>query len=263
MIGSYIKHALFLRRERRLKARRSELPDGGSSLSVGMDSDSRTLLLAFGGLAGRIAIPPFEFLRLTGDVPVKRLFVRDLHEAWYHKGMPGYDNSLLGCADALRDMIAEHDVDRMVFAGNSSGGYAALVFGTLLGADTVLCFAPQTTLDLGDLAAMGDHRWDSYLKPLFAEGAIDPAWVDLSSALPAARHTATRYQVYVDESLAVDREHADRLSGLEGLRMYRFGRGDHQLVRDLRDSGALARILSSALELPSGGGAPQNPAALS
>jgi hypothetical protein len=220
------------------------------SVSLDMASDSRTLLLAFGGMQGRIGMPPFEFLRLTGEIPVKRLFVRDVRQAWYHRGTPEYGETIEAVADALREVLAGHDVERLVTAGSSAGGYAALLFGTLLGADVVLCFAPQTTLELGAMEEIGDHRWDELLVPLVEAGSIDPRWADLAAALPQARRTHTRYQVYFDDSLPVDRLHAERLVGLEGLRLYRFGTGSHNLVRELRDLGALERILRTALEVP-------------
>lgn len=226
------------------------LPDDHVPLSLDMGSDSRTLLIAFGGMRGRIGMPPFEFLSLTGTIPVKRLFVRDLRQAWYHRGMPGHGTMLVDVADALKELLAAHEVERLVVAGNSSGGYAALVFGTLLGADTVLCFSPQTILDLDVLAAMEDHRWDEPLHELTAAGALDSRWVDLRAALPEARQRNTRYKVYFDESLAVDRLHAERLSAIEGLRLYRFGRGGHYLIRRLRDAGALERLLRDALDAP-------------
>jgi len=115
-------------------------------------------------------MPPFEFLSLTGGIPVKRVFVRDLRQAWYHHGLPGQGDGLLDVARVLRELIDGHDVRRVVMAGNSAGGYAALVFGCLLGADAVLAFAPQTVLDLGTLAEMGDHRWDERLLEIAGEG---------------------------------------------------------------------------------------------
>jgi hypothetical protein len=220
-------------------------------LSLDMASDSRTLLVAFGGMRNRIGMPPFEFLSLTGGLPVKRMFVRDLRQAWYHRGMPEHGTTLLGVADSLKRLLAEHEVERLVVAGNSSGGYGALVFGTLLGADTVLCFAPQTVLDLEVLAAMNDHRWDERLLEVTATEPLDERWVDLRTALGPARHAGTRYKVFFDETLDTDRLHAERLIGLEGLRLYRFGRGGHHLVRKLRDAGQLERIVRSALQAPS------------
>jgi pimeloyl-ACP methyl ester carboxylesterase len=212
-----------------------------------MDHEARTLLVTFGGLGGSGGKASFEFGSISRDIPVKRLFVRDLHQSWYHHGMPRHGRTLEAVAEPLRQLLAEHDVERLVVAGNSAGGYAALVFGTLLGAHTVLSFAPQTVLDCDTLAEMDDHRWDAFLEPLAAEDALEPRWIDLRVALPRARRTDTRYNVFFDETIRGDRLHAERLHGLDGVRLYRFGRGGHRLVRDLRDCGALERILREAL----------------
>ena len=212
-----------------------------------MAVDSRTLLLAFGGIVGRIGIPPFEFFSLTGSIPVKRLFVRDLRQAWYHRGIPHHGATLPAVAESLGRLIAAHEVGRLVVAGNSAGGYAALVLGTLLGADTVLCFAPQTVLDLDLLADMGDHRWDERLRPLAAAGLLDTRFTDLRNALPATRRADTAYRIYFDDSLRSDRLHAERLAGVQGVRLYRFGRGSHGIARSLRETGALERVLRGAL----------------
>jgi pimeloyl-ACP methyl ester carboxylesterase len=212
-----------------------------------MAVDSRTLLLAFGGMVGRIGIPPFEFFSLTGSIPVKRLFVRDLRQAWYHRGVPHHGATLAEVAESLGRLIAPHEVDRLVVAGNSAGGYAALLFGALLGADTVLSFAPQTVLDLDLLAGMGDHRWDDRLEPLAAASGLDTRFADLRQVLPAARRADTAYQIYFDDTLRSDRLHAERLAGVRGVRLYRFGRGSHSIARSLRETGALGRVLRDAL----------------
>jgi hypothetical protein len=220
------------------------------SLRLDMQSDSRTLLIAFGGMRGaEIGVPAFEFFAATDGLPVKRLFVRDLRQAWYQRGVPEYGETLQSVADGLRAFVEQHEVDRLVMAGNSAGGYAALAFGTMLGADAILSFAPQTVLDLDVLAAIGDHRWDAQLIPIAAAGQLDAGWIDLSKAIPRARAETTRYEVFVDEQLAVDRLHAERLETVEGLRLYRFGKGGHGLVRALREAGALQRLLGRALEL--------------
>jgi pimeloyl-ACP methyl ester carboxylesterase len=240
----------FLRRQRERRARAWEgiVPDPDSPpVILDVESDSGTALMAFGGLNSEVGMPPFEFFSLTSGIPVKRLFVRDLRQAWYHGGLPGYGDSLLESAESLRELLSGLDVSRLVVAGGSAGGYAALAYGTLLGADEVLSFSPQTVIGLKALAAMKDHRWDDHLKPLFARGEVDPAWVDLREALPRARWAPTIYRVYVDGTLAVDRRHVDRLKGLEGLRLYRFGGGSHYLLRALRDCGALERLLRRSL----------------
>ena len=247
------KRARWMGRELQERVRRpsSEALPEDSSMNLETDNDSRTLLIAFGGMRGaRIGVPAFEFSMASSEIPVKRLFVRDLRQAWYHLGTPEYGATLESVAEGLGALLAQHDVDRLVATGNSAGGYAALVFGTLLGADTVLSFAPQTTLDLGTLAEMNDHRWDEQVMAIIAAESLDERWVDLREALPRARCAETRYQVYFDDTLSVDRLHAERLRGLEGMHLYRFGKGAHGLVRSLRQAGALERLLRQALGVP-------------
>jgi len=230
------------RRFARLKAQREI---NTPVLKRGMRSRSRTLLLAFGGLDRRIGMPPFEFLALTGDLPVKRIFLRDPRRSWYHRGLPERGDTLTDVADSLRGEIADLGVERLVVAGNSGGGYAALVYGTLLRANLVLSFSPRTVLDPQILEVMGERRED--IDALAAAGDLDTRWTDLGRALPAERDSETHYKVYFDTTHTKDRLHAERLIGLEGLRMYRFGTGGHELVRQLRDVGALARIVREAV----------------
>ncbi len=216
-------------------------------LSLDMSADSSTLLVAFGGLAQEVGMPPFEFFGATGGLPVKRLFVRDPRQAWYHLGIIGHGRSIEAVGDSLGRLIARHDVERLVVTGNSMGGYAALIFGTLLRADVALCFAPQTVVDLDVLGEMNDHNWDRRLGELRAANALEERWLDLGEALPRVANGHTRYEVYFDEGYRVDRLHAERIGGVPGTRLYRFGRGGHHIAKALRESGALEMILRRAL----------------
>lgn len=237
--------------------------DEGVAVSLDTQADSRTMLLTFGGMKSTAGLVAFEFVALTDGIPVKKMFVRDPRQSWYHRGMPSHGNTLESVGEVLRGLLAEQDVERLVTVGASAGGYAALVFGALLGADRVLAFAPQTTLDRRVLAEMGDRRWDYLLEPLYDKHALEERWVDLRTALPGALNGHTRASVYFDETVDGDRQHGERLAGIDGVRLYRFGRGGHSLTRNLRDCGALERLLRQALEVPPGtpsGGVPAEPA---
>jgi acetyl esterase/lipase len=202
-------------------------------------------------MQGQLGMPPFEFFKASGDIPVKKLFVRDLRQAWYHRGLPGHGDRLEDVAAWLRELLAGNGVERLVVAGNSAGGYAALLFGALLEADVVLCFAPQTVIDMGVLAAMGDHRWDDQLRDLTAEGVIEQRFADLSFALPQARTGDTRFELYFDETFDTDRQHAERLGSVEGVELHRLQGGAHGIAREMRESGELDLVLQRAL-LPDG-----------
>jgi pimeloyl-ACP methyl ester carboxylesterase len=226
---------------------RRSLEDPSAPLSLDMRRRSSTLLVAFGGMRGHVGMLPFEFFKATGSLPVKRLFVRDLRQAWYHRGIPGHGSTVEEVAESLRGLIADRGVERLVVAGNSAGGYAALLFGTLLGADTVLCFAPQTVLDLGVLGEMDDHRWDDRLGALVQAGSLDPRWTDLSAALPPLARSSTAVELYFDASYTPDRLHAERIAALPGVRLRRLEGGAHGVAYEMRQSGQLQRVLQAAL----------------
>jgi pimeloyl-ACP methyl ester carboxylesterase len=225
---------------------RRSLEDSSLPLSLDMAPDSTTLVVAFGGMRGQLGMPPFEFFKVTGAIPVKRMFVRDLHQVWYHRGIPGYGDTLAEAAGSLRALADEHGVERVVVAGNSAGGYAALAFASLLGAHTALAFAPQTVLLPDQLEAMDDHRWDVELGDLIAHGGIDQRFADLRDTLAAA-DPGPRYEVYFDERLLVDRLHAERIDGVDGVTLHRLSGGAHSVALQMRQSGELERVLREAL----------------
>src|SRR5581483_3355776 len=87
------------------------------------------LLVAFGGVAAGLGIPPFEFMRLTGELPVGRVFLRDLRQAWFQKGIADVGPRPADIAARLQALIDDLEPSRVVFTGNSAGAYAALLFG--------------------------------------------------------------------------------------------------------------------------------------
>ena len=226
---------------------RRGLEDSSVSLSLDMDNDSRALLIAFGGIQGGLQIPPFEFFNATGALPIKRMFVRDLRQSWYHRGVRGHGSNILELSDSLAQLVSEHEVDRLVVTGTSMGGYACLLFGALLGADRAIAFAPQTVLARAVLAELGDHRWDEDLDRVEAAGPLDERWVDLARALPEARRAQTRCDVLFDPAIALDKAQCIRLEGLPGVQLISREGGGHQIARDMRDAGELEPLLRDAL----------------
>ena len=146
-------------------------------------------------------------------------------------------------------MLEKRRVERTVCCGVSAGGYAALVMGTLLPADVVLAFSPQTMLDPEQSSAGEMSAGSSRSRMLAQTGSLDNRWTDLGTSLrdrpgPAS---AGRYQVYFDETHVADRRHAERLVGVPNLRSHWFGGGGHVLVKSLREANALGRIIRQAL----------------
>ncbi|MGE6781501.1 hypothetical protein ACQKGL_03145 [Ensifer adhaerens] len=99
------------------------------------------------------------------------VFVRDTRFDWYTAGvLPSHTSAIEG-RDFLKEIIAR-GYRKVIFCGQSSGGYGALFYGWHCPANLVIAFAPQTRnvrngqnmmvpqvpiSDVGDLYLSGSH----------------------------------------------------------------------------------------------------------
>ena len=216
-------------------------------LGVGheLTSQSRTMLIAFAAMS-HLRPPPFHFFEFTSGLPVKRLFVRDPDRVWFQHGVPGFGKGIDEVAASLRAIVDEQEIERLVVIGSSAGGYASLAFGALLEADLVLSFSPQTILDRAWREEVGDQRWGGHFENLDALGGPDPRWVDLRIALPRELRPRTTCEIHYPALFEDDARHAERLTGLDGVKMVEHERGYHNFIQGLRNRGELAGIFRSA-----------------
>jgi len=82
----------------------------------------------------------YEWINMSKDRRVKAIagkfiFVRDIYKSWYVKGVNSRLNSVDALVNYLRERVKGYQV---ITVGNSAGGYAAALFGALLGADRAL-----------------------------------------------------------------------------------------------------------------------------
>lgn len=207
--------------------------------------ETDTMLVLFGGIAGGVSMPVYEFFRVTEGYPVKRLFLRDPRRAWYLRGLPGVGDDDAAIEAALRETIRQAGVTRVVMAGASAGGFAALGFGARLGVERVLAFSPQTFIDRPQRAAAGDDRWHDQIAALHAaHGDSDPAY-DVRPIVERA--AGTHFDIHVSDDDVLDRLHADRMASLANVTLHEHVGGGHKLVKWLRDEGRLGPLLADAL----------------
>jgi hypothetical protein len=108
---------------------------------------SQTLIVAFAGHGLKVSLNPiFEFKNfLTKTYPdTDLLFLKDDRHKWYTKGIVGISTDVMSTLEFLRKRIKNYK--NVVFIGSSAGGYAAILFGSLLHVHTILAFRPQTKL---------------------------------------------------------------------------------------------------------------------
>lgn len=91
---------------------------------------------------------PYEFHNFMNNnySNTSRLFFVDYHQSWYNKGLFRLSTTFEYCCEFIQHIISNYK--KVCFVGISSGGYAAILFGSELNVDNVLAFSPQTNLNL-------------------------------------------------------------------------------------------------------------------
>lgn len=226
-----------------------DVEDLAAPVAVDFSPESRTLMVTFGGMAGGVGIPPFEFFKITSESGVKRLFIRDIEQALYQRSLAGMGRGPDGVVRYVKERAAEQGVERIVVMGNSGGGYASLLFGALLDADRAYAFSPLSFIGLG---AKLIHR-DLRVPRLFVRAAMsrdaNRDYFDLRKVF--RKHgTRTDFQIYYccrGPWGRLDRLHAMRLASFPNVSLHEYDEGGHQLVKLLRDRGELEGIITGAL----------------
>ncbi len=193
---------------------------------------SRTLVIAFGGLWGGLGpVPVFEFQRTLAASGLQSVFLRDHYRAWYHRGVADVGDDVDSVASFLQPMT--RTADRIVMIGNSAGGYAALLFGALLGCEAH-AFSPQTFIDPALRRQHRDARWAEDLSALLETGRFDARYGDLA---PLLASRPGNFHIHYGTAAALDVLHAERMRDLAHL--HAISGGHHGAVQTLRDSGWL------------------------
>lgn len=220
-------------------------PDDNSPILRDYANPSRVLFVVFSGLRRSPGEKPgFSFINVTGDLPAKKLFLRDLEKAWYLRGLFGVTKNVQDTAEFLRNEIISAAAERVVMTGYSLGGFAALLYGTMLGVDEVLAFSPQTFISLRQRLRHGDHRWNRYALKLPLR---TPArYRDLRPLLADSR-VKTQTQIHCAEDSRLDVLHAKHVEGLPNVTLHWHREGKHRLVTALRDSGELMKLFAQAV----------------
>jgi len=221
----------------------NNIKNAESPIAMDLSYPDKPLLIAFGGMAGKISIPPFEFFNFTADLDVNKIYIRDLSQTWYHAGIYGITEDIDETAAFLKKIINESGSERVVVFGNSMGGYAAILFGVLIRADIVHAFVPQTFINNLFYVISRD-------KLLFTQNNFPCEYFDLKEVIQN-HNSLPDINIYYDEFSEMDRIHAMHLSTLNNVKLHQYRDGQHSLVRLLRDSGELNKIIVSSLNVAS------------
>ena len=198
-------------------------------------NESKNLLVTFGGISQGIGIPVFEFFNSVKELDCDKIFIRDFHQGWYQKGVDDHIDSVQGLTDYLQQTIDKHNYQKVLFMGNSMGGYAAILFGNLLQVDQILAFAPQTFISSRMRLRHLDFRWKNQMKRIQSYKKEQPHYFNLKDFL----NNDTRYiptNIYYSPKHRLDRLHAENLKGMDNVTLHPIEKGGHAVVKTLRDN---------------------------
>jgi hypothetical protein len=213
---------------------------GERSLLFRQVPDTDLLFIFFGSMNGKIGtISPFEFLRSTAHIAANKLYVRDFYQSYYHNGLHGYTENIRETQNLIKTLIRDHQIANLTCAGHCAGGYAAILFGALLGADMVHAFSPQTFFSAGQKILRLDPTFHQYTRKMYMS-SFDTRYFDLNNLSPDPH---TQFVIHYRASVRHERIHALHLAFHHVVRIAY----DSTItpVRILRDKGLLIDVLTS------------------
>ena len=210
---------------------------GDESLGMMYDLDpgSRRMIVTFAAFPGKLAVRPFAFHTLLDGIDVKTAFLRDHWSAWYHRGVQGIGDGIDEVAEYLSKFAG--NADETVLLGTSSGGYAAIIFGSLLWLEAH-AFSPQVFIHPALREMAHDVRFREEMEGLGED--MDMRYADLRTVIARSRAPA---HIYYSLRHPVDPAHAAHVGDLPNVTLHAFDWDSHLLVRELRDRGWLDPFL--------------------
>jgi len=213
-----------------------------SSAIIDLSDKERPLLIIFSGF-GDFVTMPFEFSNTTKKLDVNKIYLRDFSRTWYHSGLFGRSKSIDETVLFLKRKIDESGANKVVVLGNSMGGYAAILFGILIKANIVHAFAPQTFLNNVDYLKLitRNDRKIQYLHNNFSN-----QYFDLKNVIQLHNNLG-EFNIYYDSTNEIDKKFAMHLKDSKHVMLHPFCGGGHGLIKILRDSGELQKIIIASL----------------
>jgi len=207
---------------------------------------SGALIVSFSGLTGVFNEDrPFDFFMTTNVLGYNRIMVRDPDGSFYLKGIDanGFDHLV----SRLRDDIESIKPQRTIFIGPSSGAYAAVLFGHLLGADYVHAFAPRG--HFRPLKAFLQRDFKSLINrsPLMLKlpWNLPPEhrqYLDLKPLLQGGPKPQTKMVLHAC-AYCIDARRVQYLADCPGITIFLYPCDCHNVARVLVKSGCLLELL--------------------
>ena len=186
-------------------------------------------LFVFSGLAQYMGIPSREFFKTLEQHNYNIAFFKDFDRCWYQKGVLGFSQSRHETAQKIEERFGDSPRPWHMI-GSSAGGYAALVFGKMLGAERVIAYSPQTLINSKIFTAFGGASKGDY-------DFIDPL-NDVAQFLNDTKSDGS-YDVHFGRKHSSDKHAAERLRDCPNCNLIAHNTNSHNIPLYLKESGSL------------------------
>ena len=221
------------------------------SYQVKLVPESDILIVSFSGLSGSMVSTstdrPFDFFMTTKLLEYNRIVIRDPYDLFYLHGVD--ENGFDYLVERLRLEIARIQPRKVIFIGASAGGYGALLFGHLLGADYIHAFGTRGHIRLGKILQQRDfksllNRLPTIFRLLLS---LDPAhrrYLDLKPVLRDAINPNPNTKIHLHAcAYCVDAARAQYLSESANTQVFLYPCDQHNVAAVLLKSHCLTAML--------------------
>ncbi|AOF89497.1 hypothetical protein [Sinorhizobium sp. RAC02] len=189
----------------------------------------------------------FNFIKEGTKLPCHRMFINNGYNEWYQNGVPNLGSSVEATAATIRQWADHLGATEIYTCGGSMGAYAAILYGTMLGA-RVLSFAAETSLGIEGSRSVSHIRKGTELK-----------FPELSGHIAQSDKQVIHYAGELDP---VDVYCAAKLNGTPNLSLTTLQGLGHAAPRYIRDIGLLPDFLNCLIEDKPMPGTPRDGAVL-
>lgn len=227
----------------------SNLSETDNSVQIEISPDSSKLYIFFGGIVvSPDAKPVLEFYGAAHKhVDSSKIFLRDFEQCWYQSGLKGYTHDIPSTKEFLKNKIEEINPDKVIFVGNSMGGWAAILFASMIGNVDVIAISPQSDITLFKTLRYKKKPTkkmrNAYRKNLFKKSTLNlKPW--LKKTMPGVNVT-----VYVAKNSYMDMVDALHIKDIPCVKLHVFEDGGHLLVAKLKEDNLLDPILNQTFHV--------------
>ncbi len=202
---------------------------------------SKKVVLIFTGINSNMPLSISIFHNTFKHINASFIYLRDSSGRAYANGIPTMGKSVKETSEKLSSIVKELKAEKIYCIGNSAGGYGAILFGTLIGANVIYSISGITTLN--HLFNVHDNRGNkNALREV--QSIISDEDLDLLNLLNKT-DSLPDIVCYYGSLMSQDKWQAERLASINTVNLIPMeGATEHWLIIKLYQDGTLHKILN-------------------